>query len=312
MESINVAYQGGSHGSFLRHFLDKFSSLTTKILENPFTKNGTVHKQTKNSEKIKQYHLSKEYPYFQNVDETHILITVENNDLLFLQRIAQTRAGDNKIDLTKDFVKFTKSYITGFNIEKEFYTLYNKNVDEKTGIPKYIFRDYLKLSFLDTSTNGFIKSQKNCLRTLPKKTLFFPVNAFWNKDIFFKEIKILNEKLDLKLILEEEAKEFFITFLNNIKELPTRDRVREAIDCLKNKKDYDLSKIDVVEQAYLSSYIEQNYRFINIPNTNYFFQNTKEILDWIDWYPEYYKAMNPNLPTFNGIPNPFYLHKNGK
>ena len=81
---------------------------------------------------------------------------------------------------------------------------------------------------------------------------------------------------------------------------------------MKNKKYYDLSPIDIVEQAYLSSYIEQNYEFICVPNTNYFFQNTKEILDWIEWYPQHYKAMNPNLPIFNGIPNPFYLHKNGK
>jgi hypothetical protein len=312
MENINVAYQGGSHGSFLRYFLDKFSSLTPEILENPFTKNGTAHKTIKISEKIKSYHPSKEYPHFQNTNEAHVLITVDNNNLLFLQRIVQTRGGDNKVDLTKPFVKFPKQYIETFNINKEFYTLYNKNVDEDTEIPKYIFRDYLKLSFLNVSENGFIKSQTNFLKQLPKKTLFFPVNAFWDKDIFFKEINILNEKFNLKLILNNESEEIFTIFLNNIKELPTRYRIQEAIDCLKNKKDYDLSKIDVVEQAYLSSYIEQNYSFINIPNTNYFFQSTKEILDWLDWYPQYYKAMNPNLPTFNGIPNPFYLHKNGK
>jgi hypothetical protein len=311
MENINVVYQGGTHGSFLRHFLDKFSSLTPKILENTFTKNGTVHKETKSSEKIKKYHLSKEYPYFQNIDEIHILITIENEDLLFLQRIAQARAGDNKLDLTKDCIKFPKNYIKGFNIEKEFHQLYNKNIDENTEIPRYIFRDYLKLSFLNISQHGFIKTQTNCLKTLPKKTLFFPVNAFWNRDIFFKEINILNEKLGLKLVLEE-AEEFFIEFLNNIKELPTRHRIKEAIDCLKNKKDYDLSKIDVIEEAYLSSYIEKNYNFISIPNTNYFFQNTKEIINWLDWYPQHYQAMNPNLPTFNDIPNPFYLHKNGK
>jgi len=26
-------------------------------------------------------------------------------------------------------------------------------------------------------------------------------------------------------------------------------------------------------------------------------------------YPEHYKAMNPNLPKFNGIDNPFFLHR---
>ena len=30
-------------------------------------------------------------------------------------------------------------------------------------------------------------------------------------------------------------------------------------------------------------------------------------MDYLKYYPEHYKAMNPNLPKFNGIPNPFYL-----
>ena len=44
-----------------------------------------------------------------------------------------------------------------------------------------------------------------------------------------------------------------------------------------------------------------------MPLVNNFFQNTKDILEYITYYPKHYKAMNPNLPTFNGIPNPFYL-----
>ena len=70
----------------------------------------------------------------------------------------------------------------------------------------------------------------------------------------------------------------------------------------------DISNIDVIEQAYISAWIEKNYDFITIPRTNNFFNTTNEIIQWLDWYPNHYKAMNPNLPKFNGIPNPFYLH----
>ena len=44
-----------------------------------------------------------------------------------------------------------------------------------------------------------------------------------------------------------------------------------------------------------------------MPNIDPFFSNTQQIVDFIQYYPEHYKAMNPNLPTFNNIPNPFYL-----
>jgi hypothetical protein len=305
---INIAFQGGTHGNFLRYFLDRFSSLTPEILEEPFTETGATHKKIKYSGRFSRYHPNIDSPYFKNIDQQHILITVDNNDLLFLQRIIHKRTGDFNVDLTKNTIKLPADYIKDYNTNPRFYALYNKEINETTEIPKYIFRDFLKLSFLNPLQDGFIEKQnKYYIKELPKKTLFFPVSAFWNKDIFFKEISTLDKKLNLQLVLGKDSEDIFTTFQNKIEQLPTQFRCQEIIECLKNKKEYDLSQIDTAEQAYLSSYIEQNYQFITVPNTNYFFQNTKEILDWIEWYPQHYKAMNPNLPTFKGIPNPFHL-----
>lgn len=307
MENLNIVFQGGTHGNFLRYFLDRFSSLTPPILDNPFTENGTSHKNINYSEKFKRYHPNNYKPYFQNLEDQHILITIDRDDLMFLQRIVHKRAGDYDINLTEDKIKFSSQYIEKYNVNPKFYELYNKTIHEETEIPKYIYRDFLKLSFLNPSQDGFINKQNMYIKDLPKKTLFFPVSAFWNEDKFYKEIDILNVKLNLQLILDESSEEIFTTFQNKIEQLPTRFRCQEIIESLKNKKYYDLSQIDTVEQAYLSSYIEQNYEFILVPNTNCFFKNTKEILDWIEWYPQHYKTMNPNLPTFKGIPNPFHL-----
>ena len=49
--------------------------------------------------------------------------------------------------------------------------------------------------------------------------------------------------------------------------------------------------------------------FVIMPITDDFFKTTKEITDYIKLYPEHYKAMNPNLPKFNNIDNPFFLHR---
>ena len=46
-----------------------------------------------------------------------------------------------------------------------------------------------------------------------------------------------------------------------------------------------------------------------MPLSESFFKNTDEIMEYIKYYPEHYKAMNPNLPIFNNIPNPFFLHR---
>ena len=304
---INIAFQGGTHGNFLRYFLDRFSSLTPEIVEEPFTKTGGSHKNIKYSAIFNRYHPNDQSPYFENVDQQHILITIDQDDLLFLQRIIHKRTGDFNIDLTKDTIKLTSEYIKYYNVYPRFYKIYMKKISETVEIPRYILRDFLKLNFLDLSYDGFILKQNKYIKELPKQVLFFPVSAFWNEDKFFKEIEILNKKLNLKLILDKKSKYIFTSFQNNIKEFSTKNRCADIIDCLKYKKYYDLSVIDIVEQAYIAAWIEQNYKFITIPNTNYFFQNTIEIQDWIEWYPQHYKAMNPNLPTFNNIPNPFYL-----
>jgi hypothetical protein len=62
-----------------------------------------------------------------------------------------------------------------------------------------------------------------------------------------------------------------------------------------------------VEQAYVSAWIEKNHEFVTVPLTNSFFSTTGEITYWLEHYPKHYKAMNPNLPTFDGKPNPFHL-----
>ena len=58
--------------------------------------------------------------------------------------------------------------------------------------------------------------------------------------------------------------------------------------------------------------IEQNYDFIQTPLTRNFFSDTNEILEYVKYYPNYYKAMNPNLPKFNNIDNPFHLWAKNK
>jgi len=304
---LNIAFQGGTHGNFLRYFIDRFSALTPEITELPFTENGTSHNNIKYSGKIERYHPS-DNNTFRNINEPHLLITVAPDDLLFLQRIVNKRAGDLKINLETDFITLSTRYIDLFRIKDKFKYLYNIEINENTNIPKFIFQDFLKLAFLDTNKDGFIERNTLYLSCRPAVCKLFPLNAFWNKDLFFSNIKRINQEFDLKLTVDQNAEYVYDLFVKNIEQYDTRNRCETIIKALGNKQNIDISNIDTVEQAYLSAHIEKNYKFVSVPLTNYFFKTTGEILDWLTWYPEYYKAMNPNLPTFNGIPNPYHLH----
>ena len=55
-DRVNIAFQGGTHGNYLRFCIDKFSTHTPDIIETPFTENATSHKQLNYSGRINRYH----------------------------------------------------------------------------------------------------------------------------------------------------------------------------------------------------------------------------------------------------------------
>ena len=305
---VNVAFQGGTHGNFLRYCIDKFSTKTPHIDGLPFSVNNTSHNFRLNySESINIYHpTDNPAPYFTDADEPHILVTVDKKDLLFLERWVTLRAGDYSVDTDNEEITLTKEFLRDFSWNEKLEKHYKIDLSKET-VPRYIMRDFYKMSFLDTNKNGFIKID-NLLRShMPKHTFCFPLGNFWDKDQFKNTLAQANEELDLGLDLSDlQVHDIFLTKLHH---MSTRHRALDIIQAIQNKTDIDISNIDTVEQAYLSSWIEQNNSFVVVPQSNSFFKSTGEIMRWLQTYPEHYKAMNPNLPTFNGIANPYHLAK---
>jgi hypothetical protein len=298
---VNITYQGGTHGSYLRFCIDKFSRLTPTLEGTPFTDNNTSHNPLQYSEKISLYHPG---DHFENTDRPHILITVDVEDLLFLERWVTIRAADNNISTNQNMITLNTQFLDAFKWKAVFQKYYNIDIS-KNSIPKFLMRDFYKLSFLDPNKNGFIQSDKSLRKNKPKNTFEFPVSCFWDTDKFFSTLRDADKALSLDLDLSDMS--IHKTFLDKLHFLKSRHRVYDIIENIEQKKDMNISDIDTVEQAYISAWLEKTHDFVSVPLVNYFFQSTSEIIKWIEYYPQHYKAMNPNLPTFNGIPNPFHL-----
>lgn len=303
---------GGAHKHFLNYFIDRYSKLTPKITELPFSSNGTSHNVNMLSGSFESGHPNKNFPYFNDTDKLHVVVEVDKDDIFFLERIVSLRAGDFKQSLEQDYINLKKQYIEMYNIDKVIQKLYNKTISADTVVPKFIMRDIKKLMFLNPESNGFLVQQKQYLAHLPNKHYLFPLASIWDKQKFFNEIKKLSASQSLDIQLDETAESLYEQFTKNIKGYESKNRIKSVISALEKDEDFDLKNLDLIEQAYLSAFIEKNNDFVTIPLTNSFFQNTKDIKLWLDYYPRHYKAMNPNLPTFNNIPNPFYLWKNKK
>ena len=188
---------------------------------------------------------------------------------------------DDSIFLQKDIVKLSEKFL---NVKYVSNTLSNYEIDTSKENLIINFNSLDCFTFIDTIEA--LKSSKN-------------------KEQFKNTLAQADEELDLGLDLSDlQVHDIFLTKLHHTS---TRHRALDIIQAIQNKTDIDISNIDTVEQAYLSAWIEENNKFVVVPQSNSFFKSTGEIMRWLQTYPEHYKAMNPNLPKFNGIPNPFHL-----
>jgi len=310
MHLANIAFQGGTHGNYLHYCLDKFSTLTKDIEDLPFDQKGTSHKQVINSRAFTRYHPHHNpAPYFTNPNEPHILITVSMDDILFLERTVTIRANNYNVDTNQNKIQVHDKFLDAFSWRQKFESLYNINFNNNDKIPRFLIRDFYKLSFLNPTKNGFIENDKKLKQHKPDNTFLFPVENFWNKEKFLDTLKDLDQKFRLQLEIDEKIHDMF---LDQLIDLETKDRANNIVEAIQNNQDIDITNIDTVEQAYISAWIEKNNDYILIPMCNQFFESTGEIIEWIKQYPQHYKAMNPNLPIYKGKANPFYLHEKQK
>ena len=300
---VNIAFQGGTHGNFLRFCIDKFSTLTPRLDGLPFNQNRTSHVELQYSGLVNNYHPTD--TGFMHTDEPHILITIDQEDLLFVERWVTIRAGDFGVDTSEELVTLTPDFLKKFPWQEKFKKYYNLDLQKNYTVPRFILRDAYKMSFLDPTKSGFIVIDKTLRNRKPKNTFEFPVSRFWDKDKFFDTLAEASDFL--KLQLDVTDKKIHDLFMNKLHFMKTKNRVEQVIKAIQEKQDMDIRSLDTVEQAYISAWIENNTRFVTVPLCNQFFASTSEITQWIDFYPQHYKAMNPNLPMFNNIPNPFHL-----
>ena len=166
--------------------------------------------------------------------------------------------------------------------------------------------------FIDKKQNQTLTSMQKVKANLNGDVQIISLNDIWNTDAFIHRMQQISDAFNLDLVLNADAVNLHKVFLSKRANHNTWNRVYAVIEAIKNKEKMDCSDLDLVEQGYLSSWIEKNYDFIQTPLTRNFFSDTDEILEYVKYYPNHYKAMNPNLPKFNNIDNPFHLWAKNK
>ena len=314
---LNIVFAGGTFGNFLKYFLDKFSSKTKDIEGDPFTELGTSHTMAKHqfSGLIQRYH-----PSFINDNQGEeglpicLIMPTNKKHFLYLQKAQWFRAGDVQTspdDLWKKAVGEMPELIK--EQAQGIIKLYNiKDMAHFSWIPKFIVRDWYKLLFLDRLEDTYNYKWFNTLKTheffKKQKTFQLDLETFFSWDCFIENMAELNDVFGLDLDFDRQA-EMKQIFEKGLELDPIRIECNLAEDVLEQGLDRPLNDLDVATEAYIYAEVEKKNDFIQMPLTNRFFRDTAEIDQFLEHYPNHYKAMNPNMPEFEGNSNPFYLKK---
>ena len=304
-KNLNIIYQPGFYGNFLRFVCEKFSRLCADIQQNPFLPNGTAH----NYENIRWSGLfnRQHLDFFDNANEKDaevcLIRPVSDIGRLLSKTLTIHRAGKDK-DRTDidDIFKLPKkdlhiSLVRMYDDICEFYGL-GRNGDV---LPKYLVRDWFKLEWLADATLSYDQKLYGDLLDRPTvkemSLMTFPLESFLDWNSFQKQLILMDEVFDLSIDFDrqDEMIELFEQGLSLDKERGAVKSCLEMIQAIENKTDQVLPRLNVILESFIMASVEkQNENFI-FPLTDHFYSSTKEIIQLIQVFPNYYKMVNPHL-----------------
>ena len=300
---LNVLFQPGTFGKFLKFFLDKFSRLSPDIPGEPFTETGTSHAISgkQYSGLIQKYHASF---INDNVGETKLpiclIIPTNKKHYLYLKKSQWFRAGDMKISPNTLWQK-PLGEMPGWlqEVARQIIELYKiKETAHFSWIPKFIVRDFYKLEFLqkleDTYNYQWFETFKSHEFFGSQKVHHLDLETFFNWGTFIKNITDLDRVFELELDFDrlQEMKYLFDKSLGMDDHRKECNRVEEILN---GNSEEQFSGLDVATEAYIYAEIEKANKLIQMPLTNRFFRDMEEIKQYIEHFPVWYHKINPNL-----------------
>lgn len=307
---IYILNCAGCHGHYLQFLIDKFSKKTPIIKDLPFNWLGNSHNPLKYSGFVEYVdHHTLIDP--KNFVDTNIIQMSYENQILYHERTAMARAGDAGRDLDsvhKDISFLQKYNPTFYNRIQKLYSI------QKDNVPKWLLRDAYKLGFLDWNNQGSVVKSKNekqwVKNNLEKNNTvhFLDVGAFFNLEALKTQLMKLDDIFNLDLDLDG-LEEIHRIFTDKNKILQTQKNTEFVLKSIDSNSYVEIPNLDIIQEAYVYAKMEKKYDFVQMPLTENFFKNTEELINYVNFYPEHYKAMNPNLPKYKNIDNPFFLHR---
>lgn len=306
---IQILYHGGMFGNLFRFLLDYSlpdSKLKTRTITDIFTKENNLHQTFEWSNKFSNSHqlsfnnypdLLERYPQLKrdtrqpDPNAEKILITFDETDEIFAHRCGYYRNPPLSSDSIEDIILLANQefVIESFNNSKP---------------SKMVAKEIKKIEFHDNK-NLWLKEYQKLKQN--SSIYQFNIRYLFNNDILVEELYKISKYFNLKLEIDENFLKNIVNKIINIEPVPTINRCNQVLEAVNNKKNIPCEDLDILEQAWIEVLLEKKHNSLLFPFGTNWFSNTNQINEFIDRYPSYLKHMNPRLPWYNNIKNPFYL-----
>jgi len=167
-------------------------------------------------------------------------------------------------------------------IQEECVNMHNLTLYELDSIspdcPRNVLREFFKIGFKNPEQAGFITQQKNMIYDSSNDVRIFPYSCFYITDQFITELEELASWLGYEFEPTVELRDLHKEFLSRQPYKHSKIYCDEILERIKNGEHFDLSKLDLLQESYLTAHIELCYN-IELSNNLQWFRNTREIFD---------------------------------
>jgi len=154
---------------------------------------------------------------------------------------------------------------------------------ESPDCPRHILRELFKEGFKNPRDASFIKNQQKMTYHASNDVYVFPFSAFYNKELFFDEIKRIAKWLGYKFDVTTESIRLHQEFLARQPYKNSKSLCDKILKRINDRESFILPKLDLFQESYIVACLELQYNII-LPSNESWFTESNEILDFIGIY----------------------------
>lgn len=279
-------YSAGSHGNFLRWVFDSYDN--NKVLPLAFNKNGNSHENLNTTYKTHTIEVCTDGTddLYGETEGSYAIVWQGLDDFFYALSCYTDRGGfldSNGIELLeKDLLTYEGKINGKVPLSGIIKNLSGYDTVKEGNPPRQVLRDYFMLSFYTHFQHDlWLKNEEL------KASGIFKINM---GDILdYSRLSDIMQKLFGRSL---NFKETHNKFKNLNVPLAQLGKIKQVMECIDNREQMEIGRLNVISEAYLLFLIEKKFFDIPMRIGNNFFTDTKDILEYVLYYPEYLKQPN--------------------